>query len=233
MFWEAGAFYVIFFLPLFFLVPDRIRESRVRVGEAMKTGARELAKTLKSLPQTPVLAKFLIASFFYNNGMNTVIIFLALYGREVVGLGVQDFFPVYAAMAITAAAGSFFFGQLSDKWGVVPSIKLALIIWIGVIGYLLSLSSYSSFLIAGMLGGAVLGAIWTLNRHMMLLISPKENIAQLFGIQGLTERFSGVLGPLVFGYLAVQYDYATAMFSVFAFFFIGLIFMTKIAQKDV
>ena len=84
-----------------------------------------------------------------------------------------------------------------------------------------------------MLGGAVLGAIWTLNRHMIALIAPERKIAEIFGLQGLSERFSGVLGPVVFGFLAVQYNYDVALLSVLLFFLIGLVIMAKIVQRDV
>ncbi len=265
MFWEAAAFYIIFSLPLFFLVPDKPRTTfakqlkyekgrifdnnesfnnssvaKVVLGKptgstltftkSLKKGFTTIRQTIISLPKFPVFSRFLMASFFYNNGMNTAIVFLYLYGRETIGLGIQQFFPIFALMALSAAFGSFLFGKLSDKKGPVILIRIALLIWIGVILLLIFAPSYSTFLIAGILGGAVLGAIWTLNRQMVALISPQEKIAELFGFQGLTENFSGVIGPVIFGYLVVASGYTAALISVIIFFIIGFVMMTKISK---
>ncbi len=230
MFWEAAAFYVIFSLPLFFLVPDKLTDNTLTFVASLKKGFATIRQTIISLPKFPVFSRFLVASFFYNNGMNTAIVFLYLYGRETIGLSIQQFFPIFALMALSAALGSFIFGRLSDKKGPVILIRIALLIWIGVILLLISAPSYSTFLIAGILGGAVLGAIWTLNRQMVALISPQEKIAELFGFQGLTENFSGVIGPVIFGYLVVASGYTAALISVIIFFIIGLVLMTKISK---
>ncbi len=230
MFWEAAAFYIIFSLPLFFLVPDKLTDNTLTFTKSLKKGFTTIRQTIMSLPKFPVFSRFLVASFFYNNGMNTAIVFLYLYGRETIGLGIQQFFPIFALMALSAAFGSFLFGRLSDKKGPVILIRIALLIWIGVILLLIFAPSYSTFLIAGILGGAVLGAIWTLNRQMVALISPQEKIAELFGFQGLTENFSGVIGPVIFGYLVVASGYTAALISVIIFFIIGFVMMTKISK---
>jgi len=211
MFWEAGALYIIFLLPLVFLVPDKIRPVKVRLTEAIKRGYAEIKKTISSLSSFPILSRFLAASFLYNNGMNTAIIFLALYGREVIGLGVQQFFPIFALMALTAAFGSFLTGRFSDKIGPIILIKIVLFIWIAIILLLIFAPSFKTFLITGVIGGAALGAIWTLNRHLIAKISPEQKIGEFFGFEGLTEKFSGLIGPIIFGYLAVNYGYTPAL----------------------
>ena len=226
-FWEAGIFYILFSLPLFLFVPDMPRPTR-SFSESLKSGLREIKKTIASLRHTPVLAKFLAASFFYNNAMNTVIVFLFLYGQQEIGLSIRQFFPVFAIMALAAALGSYIFGKLSDKFGPITMIKLALYVWIAIIIYLLFITTYASFLIAGIFGGAVLGAIWTLNRHVIAAISPEHKIAEWFGFEGLTEKFSGVIGPIVFGYLVTVSGYPAALISMIIFFLIGFGFIRTI-----
>lgn len=226
-FWEAGVFYILFSLPIFLLVPDTPRPP-IPLSTAVKTAVKEIKQTLSSLPQFPFLGRFVAASFFYNNGMNTVIIFLSLYAIQEIGLSVQQFFPVFAIMALSAAAGSYLFGKLSDAFGPILMIKLALYVWMAIIVYLLTVTTYVSFIIAGILGGAVLGAIWTLNRHVIAAASPEHKIAEWFGFEGLTAKFSGVIGPVTFGYLAVTFGYPTALISIIGFFLVGLILLPKI-----
>jgi len=227
IFWEIGIFYILFSIPLFLLVKDEPKIFKKNHFELYKTAFAKIIQTVKTLPHFQVFSRFLAASFFYNNGMNTIIIFLALYGREVIGLGVKQFFPIFGIMALSAAIGSFFSGRMSDKSGPINLIKIVLIIWIGVVSILIIIPSYETFLAVGLIGGALLGAIWTLNRHMVANISPQEKIAEFFGFEGLTEKFSGLLGPIIFGFLVVVSGYTAALISVIVFFLIGLFILRK------
>jgi UMF1 family MFS transporter len=228
MFWESSIFYIIFALPLIFFVPDKIRPHKITWKKAYKKGLRDVIQVVQTLPKFPVFGRFLAGSFIYNNAQNTVIIFLALYGREVVGLGIKDFFPIYGAMALAAVAGSFLSGKLSDKFRPLRLIKIVLVLWMTVILVLIFSPTYFWFLAMGMLGGALLGAIWTLNRHVVAKISPEEKIGLLFGFEGLTEKFSGFFGPAIFGFLATFYGYTPALVSIILFFLVGLFIIRKL-----
>ena len=228
MFWEAGIFYIIFSLPLFLLVKDKPLPFKATTLQLFRQGANTIIGTVKNLSRFPVFSRFLAASFFYNNAIGTVIIFLALYGIEVIDMSIKQYFPVFALMALTAAVGSFIVGRLSDKIGPIILIRVALVIWMGVVTLLTILPSYATFLAGGLIGGVALGAIWTLNRHVVAKVSPPEKIAEFFGFEGLTEKFSGIFGPIIFGYLVIISGYTAALTSMLVFFAIGLFLIRKI-----
>lgn len=230
VFWETAIFYIIFFVPLFVSVPDVVFAAKTSPWRAIGDATRRVVVTVRRLPRTSVFGRFLAASFFYNNAMNTAIIFLALYGREVIGMGVREFFPVFALMALASAAGSFVAGIASDRFGPIRPILGTLVAWIVIITVLTVAPSRSMFLLFGMFGGACLGAIWTFNRHAVLLIGHRRNIAELLGFEGLTEKFSGFLGPIVFGWFATVYGYTPALISVIVFFAIGLFLLRPLAS---
>lgn len=230
IFWHAGAWYVLFSLPIFFMVPDIAKPVTLSFQETLKKAFTTVITTLKNLPRTPVLGRFLTASFFYNNAMNTVVVFLVLFGREAIGLGTQEFFPIFALMAVSAGVGAFSLGRLSDRFGPARMIKLSLVVWIALVLALIFVTTYTTFLAVGIVGGLVFGGIWTLNRHMIVRISPREKIAELFGFEGLTEKFSGVLGPIVFGALVVLSGYTVALISTLFFFLLGLFLMRKVYE---
>lgn len=228
IFWESAIFYILFILPLLLFVPDKIRSYQVGYKEIIKKAFLDVIQTVRALPKSPVFSRFLAGSFFYNNAQNTVIVFLALYAREIIGLGIREFFPIYGAMALSAIIGSFLFGKLSDKFRPLKLIKLVLILWIIIISVLIFSPTHLLFFIMGILGGALLGAIWTMNRHVVAKISPERKIGLLFGLEGLTEKFSGFFGPVIFGFLATFYSYTTALFSVILLFLIGLFIIRKL-----
>jgi len=163
--------------------------------------------------------------------MNAVIIFLFLYGQKTFGLTVQTFFPVYAIFALGAAAGSLLIAKSIDTHGGKAVLTIAAGIWIAVIlllshlnplSNLIGITHYTLFIISGILGGAALGLVWSSNRPLLIQLSPKRKLAEYFGFLELTDKFSGVLGPLLFGYLATYHGYQTALYSLLGFFGLGL-----------
>jgi UMF1 family MFS transporter len=161
---------------------------------------------------------------------NTAIIFLFLYARDQIGLSLAQFLPIYVLMATTSAIGSFFFGKMTDKFGHKKSLFTVLFFWIVVLLMLYLKTNYTTFLITGMVGGALLGGLWTITRPMLVSVAPKEKIAELFGYQGLTEKFSGVIGPALFGYIATFIGFRQALFVIIGLFLLGA-FVLSLVKK--
>jgi len=134
-------------------------------------------------------------------------------------------------MAIAAVIGSLFFGKVTDKLGHKKTLAYVLILWIVVILILYFKTSYATFLLTGILGGALLGAIWTITRPMLVELAPKAKIAELFGYQGLTEKFSGVIGPVLFGFVAVNLGFKQSLLVVVALFLAGIIVLGFVKDK--
>jgi MFS-type transporter involved in bile tolerance (Atg22 family) len=68
--------------------------------------------------------------------------------------------------------------------------------------------------IAGPLIGFCLGSTWATSRVLVLELSPKDQVAEMFGLAGLFARASSILGPLLWGVLVwdpSQYRHAILM----------------------
>ena len=190
----------------------------------------QLIFTFRNVKKQSSLWLFLAASFLYTDGMNTAIIFLYLYGRETIGITIKQFFPIFALMAFASAIGALLFGKIGDKLGHKKTLVVILCIWIAIILLLVLKTNLSNYIIAGIVGGAALGGSWTLTRPMLVDLAPKHKLAELFGFQGLTEKFSGVIGPIVFGFLVVNFNYSAALVSLLVFFVLGLILLLKVKK---
>ena len=221
----TAIFFLIFSLYTFFNLKDKIIKKVKTNVTTIKNAIAQVKYSLTTIPKHRGLWFFLLASFLYTDGMNTVIIFLFLFGREQIGITVQQFFPIFAAMAVTAALGALLFGRLSDRIGHRRALFIILFIWIAVIIMLIIKTTFVTYVIAGLLGGAALGATWTVVRPLLVELAPKHKIAELFGFQGLTEKFSGVLGPIIFGFVVVQAGYTPALFVVLVLFILGALIL--------
>ena len=166
----------------------------------------------------------------YTNAINAATIFLYLYGREEIALTIPEFMIVFLFFSISAAIGSFFIGHLVDKIGSKKTLILTGISWILVILLLINSKTYNMFLFSGCVGGVAMGAVWTASRPLLIHLAPKKKIGQFFGFTELTDKFSGIFGPILFGYLASVYNYSIALYSLTIFFAIGIIFMFMVKK---
>ncbi len=231
MFPATALFYLAFSLIVFILVKDRAIKAAISLKSTIKNAFFQLKGTISSLHKYKGLLPFLISSFIYTDAMNTVILFLYLYAREQIKLPLISFFYLYALFAFTAIIGSLIFGKISDSIGPKRTLVIVVLIWTAVILLLIKASTITSFIIAGCIGGAVLGAVWAVTRPMLVKLSPRKKIAQLFGFQGLTEKFSGVIGPIIFGFVVVRFNYQSALFVLIGLFALALLFLYFVPDK--
>ena len=233
MFWEGAAFLLIFSLPLFLLVKDPAAVSRtlMPVGKIFRKAFAELKDTVLRMRDFGALPRFLLASFVYNDAVNTTLLFLVLFSRQVIGVRIEQFLLAFGIMAAGAALGAFVFGFLSDRLGPKRGLSIALIGWIGVVGYLLFSPTFTALIIAGTIGGAMLGGIWTMNRHMITRIAPRKKIAEIFGIEGCTERLSGVIGPIAFGAIVVSFGYTPALILILFLLVLGFFLLQLVPRS--
>ena len=218
-----------FSLFTFFLVKE-ISKIKIKKQHFVE-GFKRVIFTIKSIKKFRSLWVFLLASFLYADAANTAIIFLFLFAKDQLGLSLVQFLPLYVIMAIAAVIGSLFFGKVTDKLGYKKTLTSVLILWILIILILYFKTTYSTFLLTGIVGGALLGAIWTITRPMLVELAPKAKIAELFGYQGLTEKFSGLVGPILFGFIAVALGFKQALLVVIALFLAGLVALWFVKDK--
>ncbi len=196
-----------------------------------KKAFHRVISTIKGIKHYKQVWLFLLASFLYVDGANTAIIFLYLYARDQIGLTLVQFLPLYVFMALAAGLGSLIFGKIADRYGHKKTLLFVLFLWIIIIFFLYLKTAYSTFLLVGIFGGALLGAVWTITRPILIDLAPQEKVAELLGYQGLTEKFSGVIGPLVFGSVATFVGFKPALLVVIALFVLGAFTLSLVKVK--
>ncbi len=227
----TALFFFIFSIATF----TGIREKRQRKNSLWKDllhSISEVSSTLRRVRKNKSLLYFMLSMFLYADAINAVIVFLYLYGRSEINLSMQSFIIVYIIFSIAAAIGSFAFGIVVDRIGAKKSLSIAGILWVLIILLLINIKSYPAFLAGGIAGGVALGIVWTAMRPLLLELSPKKKTGQFFGFLELTGKFSGVLGPIVFGYIVVASGYKAALISLLFFFISGFAVLQKVREKQ-
>lgn len=217
--------FFLFSLIMFLFIKEKKYAKPHLIKSHIASSLKDVRNTFAKLKSQKGLLPFLFAMLSYNDAIYAVIIFLFLFGRDTIGLSVQKFFFVYALFAAASALGAFISGIVVDKIGAKKVLIAAGLLWLIVIILLLKLTNLTSFIVIGGIGGIALGMVSTASRPKLVELAPKDKIAEYFGFFELTDKFSGVLGPIIFGYLVVSYSYSIALVSLIVFFIIGLLFL--------
>ena len=214
----TAIFFISFSMITFFFLKEKKKYAR----SSARLVVQKVFTTLKSIGTNKGVVPFLLSMFFFSDAMNTVILFLFLYGNQEIGLTVRGFIGLFVFFSMAAALGSFVSGKLSDKIGPKRTLIAAAVFWVVAVIVLLFSKTYNSFVIAGLLGGVGMGSIWTSSRPLLLaLINPKY-AGEFFGYLELVGKFSGFMGPIIFGFLATFFSYQYALTSLLIFFVLGL-----------
>jgi len=226
IFIAVGVMFFVFSLFTFF----GVREVSVKRKPSVKECISAVWNTLKNISKHSSFFMFLLAMFFYANAINAAIVFLYLFARQQIGLDIKSFFVVYVLQAMGAVVGSYLSGRWVDRFGSKRVLFGAGFAWIAVIVLLLFVSNLTMFVIAGILGGAALGAVWTAQRPKLVELVARAKVGQFFGFLELTDKFSGILGPIVYGLLATFVNYTAALLSLVLFFVAGLFCLRSVRK---
>jgi MFS transporter, UMF1 family len=226
----AAGFFLIFSLPLFFLLPDKQRTASLKL-DFIKIGFKRLQTTYQQFPKYRNIARFLLAYFIYIDGVNTIIIFSSIFARETLKMDIGEIVIFFAMVQTSAIAGSLLFGILADHMGHKRTLSMTLLLWLGIIILAYFVQEKWLFYIVGCLAGIALGSSQSTSRSLMSDITPQEKKTEFFGFFSFFGKASAILGPFVFGIISVYFSQRFAILSVGFFLLTGLLLLQRVEER--
>ena len=219
----TAIWWILFTIPL--LKNVRQKHWIERKPRIVANSFKELKKTFLEIKQHKAILLFLIAYFFYIDGVGTIISMSTAYGTDV-GLGATDLIIALLAVQIVAAPFAMLFGRLARKFGAKRMIHVGIFIYIIVCVYAMFLDNVVDFWILAMLVASAQGGIQALSRSFFAQMVPKEKSNSFFGFYNVFGRFAAVSGPfLVGGMTQLTGNSAYGVFSLVILFIIGFIIL--------
>jgi len=200
-------------------------------------GYKELQKVWNQLKQLRVLKRFLFAFFFYNMGVQTVMLAATLYGKSELQIEVTDLMPAILIIQLIAIPGAYVISGLSKKIGNMNALMCCVAVWvfICVIGYVLPVKGKYEFWALAAIVGFVMGGIQSLSRSTYSKLMPvTKDTASFFSFYDVTEKISIVIGMFSFGFInELTGSQRSSVLALMIFFIIGLLllFYTRVAEK--
>ncbi|MEW5758809.1 MAG: MFS transporter [Candidatus Omnitrophota bacterium] len=234
----TAIYFFLFALPCFLFVKER-EQNKINLSDFLnlsifKSAFLRIKQTFIDTKSFPGLRTFIIASFIFLNAVSTVIIFMAIYTKKVMGFSDSEIHTFFIMSTIFAAAGSIIFGVVTDKLGSLKATKFMLKIWMLSLGLAAVSFNKLCFWFIGPLIGISLGTTWVSTRALAIHLCPKEKVGEIFGLLGLTGKSSAIIGPLVWGVVVWAFGslgilkYRIAILVQLLFIYLGYKIIKKI-----
>jgi len=195
-------------------------------------------ETAKKIVKNKKLLFFIVAYFFYIDGVGTVINMSTAYGTTL-GLDAQNMILALLITQLIAFPCSILFSYLSQRFGSITVIRAAVFEYliICIIGFFMGFGLENAwfevgtavilFWILACMVGTVQGGIQAISRSYYCQMIPPENSGEFFGFFDIFGKFAAVLGPLLYAFVrGVTGSPAYAILSIVALFLVGLIMLS-------
>jgi UMF1 family MFS transporter len=242
-----------------FSIPILIKVKQIHYIDAPKKGVigltlKNVWKTFVSLIKNRGVFLFLLAYFFYIDGVNTVIHMATSYGTTI-GLDTIGLIGALLVTQVVAIPCTILFGKLAKRFGAMRMILAAVCMYVLIcgVGFYMGYSIESApasginydnaikfsqllFFLMAILVGTVQGGIQALSRSYFGKLIPPERSNEYFGFFDIFGKFAAVMGTALYGFISLATGSAAngiaGVSVLFIFALAVLILGRKIIKKS-
>ena len=233
-FLTVAVWWLVFTIPVMRGVRETAPGPEISMLKAIGIGFRELGNTISHVRQYRTLVLFLVAYWFYIDGVNTIIKMAVNYGTAL-GL---DTSMLLVALLVTQFVGfpaALLFGWLGDRIGPRQGILIGLVVYAAITVYAYFLDSTAEFFVLAVAVGLVQGGVQSLSRSLFGRLVPDGKNAEFFGFFNMMGKFATVLGPLLIAIVAgITHNERASIISLVLLFVVGggLLLRVKLTPRD-
>ena len=191
--WGLFTIFAILWVP-----EEKSPDSSRNIGKIIRDGFRQFIGTFRKIRYLKTVFLFLLAYWFYIDGVDTIIRMAVDYGMSL-GFDSND---LIVALLITQFVGfpaALVFGKLGQQWGVRKSIYLAIGIYMFVTIWGMMMTNKQEFYILAIIVGLVQGGIQALSRSYYSRLIPIDQSGEYYGFYNMLGKFAAIIGPALMG----------------------------------
>ncbi len=163
---------------------------------AIAQSFKRLGETFKNMKEEKQVFMFLLAFFFYIDGVYTIIDMATAYGSAL-GLDSTGLLLALLVTQIVAFPCAIIFGNLSYRIRTEKLIIVCIFAYLGIAIFAVFLKTQFQFWILAILVGMFQGGIQALSRSYFTKIIPEEHSGEYFGLMDICGKGASFVGTTI------------------------------------
>jgi MFS transporter, UMF1 family len=220
-FLTVAVWWLVFTIPVMRRVREPARASHLGLLPAIRVAFHELRDTVSHVRRYRTLVLFLVAYWFYIDGVNTIMKMAVNYGKALN----LDTGKLLTALLVTQFVGfpaALVFGWLGGRIGPRRGILICIAVYAAITVFAYFMDSEAEFFALAVTVGLVQGGVQSLSRSLYGRLVPEGKNAEFFGFYNMMGKAAAVLGPLLIAVVAaVTHDERASIVSLVLLFVIG------------
>lgn len=204
------------------------------VANPLLDSFHRLRVTFSHIRQYRQVTYFLVAYFFYIDGVDTIFTMATAIGKDL-GVNTTMLMLVLLVVQLIAFPFSLLYGWLAKRTSTRTAVLTGICVYLFICLYALRLDSLFDFWFLAILIGTSQGGLQALSRSYFGQLVPKESSSEFFGFYNILGKFSAILGPVIVGAVTQWTGQSTVGVASLAILFaVGLLFflaLPKLGQE--
>ncbi len=196
-------------------------------GNPFRQSFSRLWHTFKNMRQEKHIFLFLLAFFFFIDGVYTIIDMAVAYGTAV-GLATEGLLIALLVTQFVAFPCSILFGRLAAKYDPGLLIKVCIVAYTGITIFAIFLAHQWQFWVLAVCVGMFQGGIQALSRSYFGKIIPPEKSGEYFGLFDICGKGASFMGTTLIAIVTqASGSQNTGVGALVIVFILGILLFTR------
>ena len=234
---SVAIWWAIFAVPIFLFVKEPERKGddgnlESNSFSVLTSGFFELRNTLREIRKFKTVLVFLLAYWFYIDGVDTVILMAVDYGASL-GFSEADLIGALILTQFVGAPAAIAFGRIGERLGPQMGLYIGIFVYACVCTWGYFVQETWEFYAMAIAIGLVQGGVQSLSRSLFVRIIPNSKAGAFFGFYNMLGKFAAVLGPFLVAIVAkVSGDPRLPILSIIVLFVVGFWFLRRVDVRE-
>lgn len=227
----TAAWWLVFSVPV--LRDVHQTHFKAREEHLFRHTLKGLVGTCKKIARDKRLLMYMLAFFFYIDGVHTIITMSTSYGTD---LGIDSTQLVLALLVtqFVAFPSAIAYGRLAGRFGTKRMLLIAVFAYFCITLFAaFFLRSAAEFWVLAVCVGLFQGGIQALSRSEFGKLIPKENANEYYGFFDIFGKYATIMGTLLVSVFTQLTDSSSyGVLSVAVLFIVGFVLLWKMPEED-
>ena len=203
------------------------------MGSEVAKTFRGLGTTLRRIAGDKRLLIYMLAFFFYIDGVHTVISMSTTYGTSL-GIDSTQLILALLVTQFVAFPSAIAYGHLAGRFGTLRMIIIAVAAYVCIVLFAaFFLKTAAEFWVLALAVGLFQGGIQALSRSYFGRLIPKERANEYYGFFDIFGRYASVMGTLLVSVVtSLTGNPSLGVLSIGILLVIGLVMLVKLSSMQ-